>query len=111
AGHSFTISQTAATPDSPPTASLTSPSNGATISSSVTFTASATDDVGVTKVEFWCDGSVLLGTATTAPYSLAYNTTTIANGSHAFTCKAYDTAGQATVSSANTSTVNNATTT
>src|SRR5205823_1921038 len=58
-----------------------------------------------------CDRSLWLGTATTAPYSLAYNTTTIANGSHAFTCKAYDTAEQATVSSANTSTVNNATTT
>jgi hypothetical protein len=49
----------------------------------------------------------LLGSATTAPYSVGYDTTTIANGSHTFTCKAYDTAGHSTSSSANTVTVNN----
>src|SRR5439155_14235661 len=69
------------------------------------------DDVGVTKVEFWCDDSVLLGTATTAPYSIACNTTTMSAGSHAFTCKAYDSAGHSTTSAANTATVSNLTTT
>jgi hypothetical protein len=107
AGQSFTISQTAATADNPPTASLTSPSNGATISGTTTFSGAATDDVGVTKVEFWCDGSVLLGSATTSPYSVACNTTSMANGSHTFVCKAYDSAGHSTTSAANTATVSN----
>ncbi len=108
AGKTFTVSQAAAVSvDNPPTASLTSPGNGSTISSTASFTGSATDDLGVTRVEFWCDGSVLLGTATTAPYAITYNTASIPNGSHNFTCKAYDTAGHSTTSVANAATVNN----
>ena len=110
AGQPFTVSQTAATPDNPPTASLTSPANGATISGMTTIAGTATDDVGVTRVEFWCDGSVLLGSATTAPYSITYNTATIANGSHVFTCKSYDASGHSTTSAANTATVSNSST-
>src|SRR5206468_10298291 len=99
AGQPFTVSQAAATPDAPPTnVTLTSPGSGATISGTATFTGTASDDVGVTKVEFWCDGSVLLGTVTTAPYTITWNSAAAANGSHTFTCKAYDTANQSTTS-------------
>jgi chitodextrinase len=98
---------TPACPDNPPTASLTTPTSGATLSGTATFAGSATDDIGVTKVEFWCDGSVLLGTATTAPYNAAVNTTTMANGTYSFTCKAYDTTGKSTISAPITATVNN----
>jgi hypothetical protein len=108
ASQTFTISQSAPTLDNPPTGvSLTSPSDGATISGTETFTGTASDDHGVSRVEFWCDGSVLLGTATTAPYTITWNTAAAADGSHTFTCKAYDAAGHSTTSAANTATVSN----
>src|SRR5207244_3949357 len=94
---------------SPPTASLTSPGSGATISGTATFAGTASDDHGVSRVEFWCDGSLLLGTATTAPYSITYNTANIPNGLRTFKCKAYDTAGQPGVSAAVSAMVNNTT--
>jgi len=93
--------------DNPPTAQLTAPLASATLSGTATFTGTAADDIGVARVEFWCDGSVLLGSDTTAPYSLAYNTATISDGSHSFYCKAYDTAGHSANSAAITATVNN----
>jgi len=101
------MTQAGATADYPPTTSLMTPVNNSTISGSVTFAASATDDHGVTKVEFWCDGAVLLGTVTAAPYNLSYNTATIPNGARTFTCKAFDTAGNSSLSAANTVTVTN----
>src|ERR1041384_2997621 len=76
-----------------PTAALTSPTNGATVSGTLTLSGTASDNVGVTRVEFYRDATNLLGTVTTAPYSWSFNTTTIPNGSHSFTCKAYDAAG------------------
>ncbi|MES2149174.1 MAG: Ig-like domain-containing protein [Pseudomonadota bacterium] len=53
--------------------------------------ASATDNVGVTKVEFYIDGS-LAGSSTTMPYSLALDSTLLTNGSHSVQAKAYDAA-------------------
>src|SRR6202171_329054 len=76
---------------SPPTVSLTSPPGGATVSGTVTINAKASDNVGVTKVEFYVDGA-LLSTSTTSPYSASWNTTTAANGSHTIAAKAYDAA-------------------
>jgi hypothetical protein len=108
-GQTFTISQAAAAVDNSPTASLTAPTGGATLTGTATFTANATDDVGVDRVEFWCDGSLLLGTDTAAPYSVTYNTASIPNGSRTFTCKAYDTSGKSTTSAAISATVNNTT--
>jgi len=107
AGQTFSVSQMGASVDNPPTASLTTPASATTINGTTTFTGTATDDVGVTRVEFWCDGSLLLGTATLAPYSIAYNTANVPNGLRSFTCKAYDTAGHVTTSAANSVTVNN----
>jgi hypothetical protein len=95
----------------PPTVSLTAPANGSTISGTITLSANASDNVGVTKVEFYRDGTTLVGTATISPYSVTDNTTGLANGSHSYTAKAYDAAGNSTVSAASTVTVNNADTT
>src|SRR5207249_2280956 len=43
----------------PPTASITAPAAGATVSSTVTVTASASDNVGVAGVQFKLDGANL----------------------------------------------------
>lgn len=78
----------------PPTVSLTSPANGSTVNGVVSITATASDDVGVTKVEFYAD-TTLLGNETASPYSLSWDTSTWAQGPHQLTAKAYDAAGNA----------------
>ncbi len=78
-------------------------------SGTITMSATASDNVGVTKVEFYIDG-VLKSTDTTSPYSATLNSTTLSNGSHALTAKAYDAAGNVATSSAATFSINNAAT-
>ena len=77
-------------------------------SGTITFTATASDNVGVSRVEFLVDG-VLKGTDTTAPYSLAFDSTTVANGTHSLTAKAYDAANNVGTSTAVSFTVSNTT--
>lgn len=76
-----------------PTVSVTSPLEGATVSGKVSTGVNASDDVGVVKVEFYADGS-LLTTVTSAPYAALWDTTIYPNNSaHTLTAKAYDAAG------------------
>ena len=75
-------------------------------SGTITFNATASDNVGVTSVEFIVDG-VSRGTDTTAPYSLAFNSTTLANGSHTLVARARDAAGNIGNSSSVAFPVNN----
>jgi len=72
-----------------PTVSITSPVNNASLAvGSITITASAADADGtVTKVDFY-NGTTLIGTATTAPYSFTW--TGVAAGSYTLTAKATD---------------------
>lgn len=94
-----------------PTVGINSPANGANVSQTIAVTASASDNVGVTKVEFLIDNQ-LRETDTSGPYSFNWNTANEANGSHNVTAKAYDAAGNGPVTSASVSvTVNNSTTT
>jgi len=96
------------TPDTtPPTVSITSPTAGSTVSGTVAISAMASDNVGVTKVDFLVDGA-LLSSDTTSPYSATWNTTTAANGSHTLTAKAFDAANNQTTSAPVGVTVNNA---
>jgi beta-lactamase superfamily II metal-dependent hydrolase/chitodextrinase len=105
---SFTLDDGAQPPDTtPPSTSITAPANGATVSSTTSVTASASDNVSVTKVEFYLDGA-LQSTDTASPYSWSWNTTTATNASHVLTSKAYDAAGNSATSTAVTVTVNNA---
>ncbi len=90
----------------PPTVNVTAPANGATVSGTVTVTASASDAVGVTRVEFLVDGSPV-GTDTTAPYELAWNSAGVANGAHTLAARAFDAAGNQATDSDTTVTVSN----
>lgn len=92
----------------PPTTSITSPTGGATLSGTASLSASATDNVGVSRVEFYA-GTALLGTATASPYSVSWNTTTVANGTYSLTTKAYDAANNVGTSTTVSVTVNNGT--
>ena len=91
-----------------PTTSITAPAGGATVSGTITASATASDNVGVTRVELLVDGA-LQGTDTAAPYSWSWNTTTVANGAHTLTSKAYDAAGNVGTSVAVAVTVSNGT--
>lgn len=76
----------------PPTATITAPANGAGVSGTVNITATASDNIGVDRVEFLLDGA-LLGSDTTSPYAYAWNSTTATNGAHVLTARAIDLAG------------------
>jgi peptidoglycan hydrolase-like protein with peptidoglycan-binding domain len=91
----------------PPTTSITSPTNNATESGTITISASASDNVGVTSVALYVDGS-LQGTDTTSPYTFASNTNSLSNGTHTLSTKAYDAAGNVGTSGNVTITVSNA---
>jgi methionine-rich copper-binding protein CopC len=78
-------------------------------SGTITFNANASDNVGVSKVEFYVDNA-LKGNDSTAPYSFAFNSTTVANGSHTLLAKAYDAAGNVASSTPVSFSVSNTTT-
>jgi len=77
------------------------------VSGQPSFTVKAGDDVGVTKVELYKDGT-LLGTDTSSPYTFTWDTTLETDGSvHTLQAKAYDAAGNIGSSSTATVTVDN----
>jgi hypothetical protein len=105
-GIAVTVNNTVADTTNP-TVSISAPTANATISGSLAFIqATASDNVMVTKVEFYMDGT-LLGTDTTTPYSFSLNTTLYPNGTHNLTAKAFDSSNNSKVSSAVTVTINN----
>jgi hypothetical protein len=75
-------------------------------SGTITFSATASDNVGVSKVEFYVDG-VLKATDTSSPYSATLDSTTLSNASHSLVAKAYDAANNIGTSSTVTFSVNN----
>src|SRR5262245_18001628 len=83
---------TAAGDTTAPTVSITSPAGGAQVTGTVSVAASASDAVGVTSVRFFVDGS-LIGTGTSAPYSVNWNTSGVAAGTHTLRAEARDAAG------------------
>jgi Big-like domain-containing protein/purple acid phosphatase-like protein len=91
----------------PPSTAITAPAAGATVSNSITVSASASDNVGVVGVRFKLDGADLGAEDMSAPYSISWSTTTAANGSHALTATARDAAGNQTTSTAVSVTVSN----
>ena len=75
-----------------PSATITAPVNGATVSGTVAIAANASDNLGVDHVEFLLDGA-LLGSDATAPYTYSWNSATASNGAHALQARAIDLAG------------------
>jgi len=98
---------TSATGDTlPPTVSLSSaPPGPFTPPASVAINATASDNVGVTRVEFY-DGATLKGTDTSAPYSYSWSLVAADAGSHTWTAKAYDAANNVGTSAGLTLVVN-----
>jgi hypothetical protein len=91
-----------------PTVSISAPANGSTVSGTTTLSASASDNVGVTGVQFKVDGANLGAEDASGPYSASWNTTSFSNGTHAVTATARDAAGNSTTSAPVNVTVSNA---
>ena len=70
----------AAADTTPPTVSITAPASGATVSASVSVTASAADNGTVAGVQFRLDGVNLGAEDTSSPYSIAWDTFAAGNG-------------------------------
>jgi hypothetical protein len=94
------------TPTSP-IVSLTSPVANSTIGGTTSVLADASDDIAITKVEFYSDNN-FIGSSISAPYSVSLDTSKQPNGTHILTAKAYNTAGLSTTSIGVAVTINNA---
>jgi len=83
------------TVDNPPSVTITSPLDGATVSGTVAVTATATDDNGVSKVEFFVDGaSIGVDMNGGDGWSVSWNTTAKADASYTVSATATDSIGQ-----------------
>ncbi|MDO8413733.1 MAG: S8 family serine peptidase, partial [Gallionellaceae bacterium] len=89
-----------------PTVSITAPVGGAIVFGTITVTATASDNVGLARVELLVDG-VLQATTYTSPITWEWNTAAVSNGSHTLTAKAYDGTGLVGTSTSVTVTVKN----
>ena len=99
AGNTTTSTRTVTVDNAKPVVSLAAPNGGAPVSGTVTLSASASDNVGVTQVQFFVDNSsTALATDTTSPYSATWNTTAVSNGTHTLSAVARDAAGNTTTS-------------
>jgi hypothetical protein len=71
---------------------ITTPLDGATVSATAVVSVTATDDVGVARVDLYVDG-VFFDSDSASPYSFAWDTTAFANGAHVLRAVAADAAG------------------
>lgn len=83
----------ASAPDtSAPSVTLNAPQEGARLVGVVPLSASASDNVGVSRVEFYLNGT-LKGSASSAPYTVYLDTSTLNRGSYTLIARAFDGAG------------------
>jgi hypothetical protein len=106
-----TVSSPSPTPSpssdtTPPTVSLTSPTNDEIISGAITVNGVASDNTSVSKVELYIDNK-LISSATTAPYDFAINTNSYINGTHSIYLEAFDATGNTALTPTEQITVSN----
>ena len=87
------LDQTAQVGDSAPIVSISSPTNGSSVSGTLTVTGTAGDDVALNKVEVQIDGGAFQLANGTASWAYSWNTSGY-SGSHVLTARAIDSAGQ-----------------
>ncbi len=74
-----------------PVVALTAPAGN--LVGTVALSATAQDSIAVTKIQFFANTNTLIGTATTAPFSVQWDTTAVANGTVSLTAVATDVDG------------------
>lgn len=83
---------TATSDTTKPSVSIGSPANGATVARTIQIQGTATDNVGITTIQFYVDTQVV-ATASASPFSFSWNTLNAANGAHTLNVTASDAAG------------------
>jgi len=78
----------------PPSVVITSPSEGSKVSTNASVYVNASDNVSVSKVELYVDGT-LMTTSNATPFTTKWNSRKATIGPHTLQCKAYDAAGNA----------------
>jgi len=77
--------------NTPPTVAITSPTNGATVFTSFSISATATDFGAVSQVDFYADDITLLGSDASSPYTFDWSGAP--EGAHTLTAVAWDDEG------------------
>lgn len=75
-----------------PVSAITAPTDGGTISGIINISATATDNVGVVKIDIYVDGT-LWASSSRSPFTVKWNTRKAARGAHTLESRAYDVAG------------------
>lgn len=83
-----------------PTVSIVSPPAGAVVSGQTPISAVASDNVGVTAVQFMIDGQPIGAPVAVEPFGVLWDASAAAAGGHVLTATAFDAAGNAATSPA-----------
>jgi hypothetical protein len=109
ANNSITVTTDNVIEDDPPTVTITEPVDQSTVSGNVIIRADASDDNGVTQVEFFVDSiSIGMGINNSGEWTISWDSSGVSDGVHTIQAVATDTQGQ-TDSDSITVTVNNTT--
>lgn len=83
-------------PNTPPTVSMTVPATNTAfqLGTALNLRATASDDVAVTKVQYYANGTIYIGQAITSPFSINWAPTTA--GFYTITARAFDGGGLTT---------------
>ncbi len=76
------FSLTAVNQSQPPTVSITAPADSSTVNGTVSLSADASDNSGIANVQFRVDGNNIGSPVSSSPYTLSWDSKTVANGSH-----------------------------
>ncbi|MDD2580823.1 MAG: Ig-like domain-containing protein, partial [Desulfuromonadaceae bacterium] len=80
-----------------PAVSVTSPTANSTVKGTLCAAVAASDNIGVTKVEYYVNSS-LIKAVTASPFGYCMDTTLVSNGNYSMYVNAYDAAGNVTQS-------------
>jgi hypothetical protein len=106
ASRSVTIQNAPPPPAVNSTAAVVSPANGTVVAGTVTIQASATMGAAIARVDFYVNNAVI-GSRTSQPYSLAWNTVNSGDGAKSLHVRAVDVNGQTVTSAPVSVTVSN----
>jgi thermitase len=81
----------------PPSITISSPTNGSKVSVNLPVYVNASDNTNVVRVELYADG-VLVSASNSAPFTTKWTTKKVATGAHNLQCRAYDGVGNSGIS-------------
>jgi hypothetical protein len=108
--HYGIVAEFALSDSTAPSVQISTPAAGSTVSGTVSVNVTATDDVGVSRVDLLVDRT-MVGSLSASPWRFSWNSTSVSNGQHTLQAVAYDASGNAAASPSVAVTVSNTSTT